>query len=126
MEKKIYYIEIMLLLSVKIKLLSQLSYVNYFSIKGNFKGGYSIKHWNQTDLVRESHLFHHFEIMAEITSSCNVKTEIPRVSISLEVFMDHKCKKFKWPPIRLWLHSDSQMSKWKEKLDTYVSNCSNI
>lgn len=54
--------------------------------------------------------------MAEITSSYNVYIETSRVLIIFEVFMDHKCGEFKWTPIRLRMHSNSQMSNWKREI----------
>lgn len=48
--------------------------------------------------------------MAEIKSSCSVYIEISRLSISFDVFMDYKCGKLKWIPVRLRLHFNSQMS----------------
>lgn len=50
--------------------------------------------------------------MAEIKSSCSVYIEISiyTLSMSFDVFMDYKCGKLKWIPVRLRLHFNSQMS----------------
>lgn len=62
--------------------------------------------------------------MAEIISSCNVYVEIPRVSVSFEAFVDHKYGKFKWIPVGIMIALQFS-TKWKEKIDTNVSHCSN-